>query len=151
VSRLSAYGISLELPAGWEARAFSHGEPTIHLATFPLPRSDGEFGSRATARLPADGLFLALTEYAVRPAELEEGIFAARAPRSLDARELSERTLLRPIAGQRGLQRFFSIAGRAFCVYVVCGRDGRRRLAAANEALASLQVDARPAASTARA
>lgn len=150
MSRLAAYGIALELPVGWEGRAFSHGEPTVHLASFALPPTDGEFGSRATARMPADGLFLALTEYAVRPHELREGIFAARPPRRLHPDELSEQTLLRPLPGQRGVQRFFSTAGRAFCLYVVCGRDGRRRVAAANEVLASLQVAARPAASTAR-
>jgi hypothetical protein len=143
VSRLSAFGISLDVPQGWEARAFSDGEPTVHLATFPLPRADGEFGSRATARLPAEGVFLALTEYAVRPADLREGIFAARPPRRLRAEELSAHTLLRPVAGQRGVQRFFSAAARAFCLYVVCGRDGIGRLAGVNDVLASLRVDPR--------
>ena len=150
MSRLSAYGISLELPAGWEARAFSHGEPTVHVASFPLPRTDGEFGSRSTARMPAGSLFLSLTEYLVQPHELRDGIFAAHPPRRLRTEELSEQTLLRPLPGQRGLQRFFSTEGRAFCLYVVCGRSGGRRLAAANRMLASLQVAARPAASTAR-
>lgn len=150
MSRLTAYGISLELPVGWEGRAFSRGEPTVHLASFALPPTDGEFGSRATARMPADGLFLTLTEYSVRPHELREGIFAARPPQRLHKDELREETLLRPLRGQRGVQRFFSTAGRAFCLYVVCGRDGRSRLAAANGVLASLHVTARPAASTAR-
>jgi hypothetical protein len=150
VSRLVAYGVSLEPPVGWEARAFSHGEPTVHVASFPLPRTDGEFGSRSTARMPADGLFLSLTEYLVQPHELRDGIFAAQPPRRLRTEELSERTLLRPLPGQRGVQRFFSTEGRAFCLYLVCGRDGGGRLATVNRMLASLQVEARPAASTAR-
>ena len=145
MTRLAAYGIALELPARWEGRAFRHegGEPTVHLASFPLPRADGEFGTRATGGMPADALFLALTEYRIDPTGLNEGIFAARAPRRLRPELLSERTLLRPVAGQRGLQRFFSAAGRAFCFYVVVGRDGNGRLDVANGVLASLEIEPR--------
>jgi hypothetical protein len=142
VSRLAAYGISLELPSGWEGNAFRHegGEPTVHVASFPLPRVDGEFGTRATGSMPRDGLFLALTEYRVADDELGSGIFAGSRPRSLDPGLLSAHTLLRPVAGQRGLQRFFSATGRAFCLYVVAGSDGGRRLEAGNAALASLEI-----------
>jgi hypothetical protein len=145
VSRLEAYGISLELPVGWEGNAFRHedGEPTVHVASFALPRSDGEFGTRATGGMPPDGLFLALTEYGVAERGLGTGIFAGRRPRSLEPGLLSPHTLLRPMAGQRGLQRFFTASGRAFCLYVVAGRDGRERLGAANAVLASLEIGAR--------
>jgi hypothetical protein len=145
VTRVTAFGISLEVPTGWEARAFRHegGEPTIHLASFPLPRSDGDFGTRATAGMDAEGMFVALTEYTVGPDELRRGIFAHPAPRRLHPEMLSERTLLRPVAGQRGLQRFFSASGRGFCLYVVAGRSGERRLEAASDAFASLAVEPR--------
>jgi hypothetical protein len=146
VSRLEAYGISLELPPGWEGSAFRHdgGEPTVHVASFRLPSRDGEFGTRATGIMPRDGLFLAMTEYRVTGCELRAGIFAGRRPRSLRNAELGASTLLRPVAGQRGLQRFFAAANRAFCLYVVAGSDGERRLAAANAMLASLEIDKRP-------
>ena len=145
MSRLAAFGISLDVPRDWEARAFRHeaGEPTIHVASFLLPPSDGDFGTRATGAMRDGGLVLALTEYSVTPAELRRGIFAHRPPERIDAAMLSERTLLRPLPGQRGLQRFFSIVGRAFCLYVVAGRHGERHLHAANSALASLVVDPR--------
>jgi hypothetical protein len=145
VSRVDAYGISLELPAGWEANAFRHegGEPTVHVASFRLPRSDGEFGTGATGDMPHDGLFLALTEYRVADEELGSGIFAGRRPRSLEPALLSPHTLLRPVAGQSGLQRFFTATGRAFCLYVVAGSEGRQRLDAANVVLASLQIGPR--------
>jgi hypothetical protein len=145
VRRLESFGISLGVPEGWEARAFRHdgGEPTIHLASFALPASDGDFGTRATEGMPHDGLFLVLTEYGVTPAELKRGIFAQRPPKRLDAGMLSERTLLRPLAGQRGVQRFFSTTGRAFCLYVVAGRNGGLHLPAANSVLESLAVDPR--------
>src|SRR5262249_32086336 len=67
VTRLEAYGISLEVPPGWEGSAFRRdgGEPTVHVASFRLPSRDGEFGTRATGVMPRDGLFLAMTEYRV--------------------------------------------------------------------------------------
>jgi hypothetical protein len=144
VSGLAAYGISLQLPAAWEGYAFQHdgGEPTVHLATFRLPHADGEFGSRATAQMPGDGLFLALTEYRVAGG-LDTGIFAGPPPRRLRPEQLSPHTLLRPIAGQRGAQRFFSSSGRAFCLYVVAGREGGRRLDDANSVLASIEIEPR--------
>ena len=146
MSTLSAYGISVAVPAGWEGRAFRHGggEPTLHLGSFPLPHDDGEFGSRATSRMPADGVFLAVTEYGVSEGELERGIFASPPPRRVEPRLLSDRALLRPIDGQRGMQRFFAAEGRAFCLFVVVGRTGERRLAGANGAIASLRFAPRP-------
>src|SRR5581483_2150368 len=142
VTRLEAYGIGLDVPDGWEARAFRHagGEPTIHLATFALPPSDGEFGTRATARMGADAVFVCLTEYVVDDAELTRGIFAGRPPKRLAPDLLRPNTLLRPVAGQLGVQRFFSLSRRAFCLYVVVGRGGLQRLDGVNGALASLAV-----------
>jgi hypothetical protein len=116
----------------------------MHIASFQLPRSDGEFGSRATAAMPGDGLFLALTEYGVAAGQLGTGIFADPPPRVLRPEQLSPHTMLRPLAGQRGLQRFFSSGGRAFCLYVVAGRDAGRRLRAANRVLSSIEIDPWP-------
>lgn len=152
MTRLTAFGISLDVPRGWEARAFVHhgGEPTIHLASFALPHSDGDFGTTATAAMPPDSLFVALTEYALSPAELGRGLFAHAPPTRLATEDFGDRALIRPAAGQLGLQRFFSAAGRGFCLYVVTRSAGESRLRALNDALASLDYGARPAASTAR-
>jgi hypothetical protein len=142
VSTLAAYGISLELPSAWDGYAFRHegGEPTVHVASFRLPHSDGEFGSRATAAMPSDGLFLALTEYSVDGVRVDHGIFAGQPPRTLRGDQLSPHTLLRPVAGQRGTQRFFSSSDRAFCLYVVVGHDGGRWLEAVNAVLSSIEI-----------
>ncbi len=144
MSSLAAYGISLQLPPAWEGYAFQHdgGEPTVHLASFRLPHADGEFGSRTTAEMPGDGLFLALTEYRVT-GPLDTGIFSGPPPRRLRPDQLSPHTLLRPVAGQRGVQRFFSWSGRAFCLYVVTAREGGHRLDAANGVLASIEIERR--------
>jgi hypothetical protein len=145
VSAVEAFGIALVVPDGWDARIFRHadGEATLHLASFPLPPADGEFGTRATGSMQADALFAALTEY--RPGagvEPGRGIFAPGPPRTLALAEFGERALLLARPGQRGLQRFCSSGGRAFCLYVVLG-GGRRSpelLAAAVRSLRSLRI-----------
>lgn len=146
MSTLRAFGISAEVPAGWEARAFQHpdGEPTLHVASFPLPPKDADFGTRATDRMPPDALFVALTEYRLGGGiEPGHGLFAAAPPHSLATHELSERALMRPRPGQRGLQRFFSASGRAFCLYVVSSAGGTAHLAAVSRLLRSLRVGPR--------
>ena len=143
MTRLAAFGLSLAVPARWHARAFRHtgGEPTLHLASFPLPAGDGEFGTRATSAMPAPGVFLALTEYRTRPEALGHGLFAARRPDRVAAESLSAHALLRQLPGQRGAQRFFSCAGRAFCLYVVAAGESDTLLGTANAALESLAVE----------
>jgi hypothetical protein len=144
MTRVAAFGISTVAPAGWDARLFRHdgGEPTLHLASFPLPPADGEFGTTATGRMPADAFFLSLTEYAAGESP-GSGLFAGRPPRSLPLHEFGERTLLLARPAQRGLQRFFSVAGRDFCLYAVLS-DGPRSgalLAAASASLRALSFE----------
>jgi hypothetical protein len=147
VSRVGAFGISAVVPEGWDARFFRHadGEPTAHLASFRLPPADGEFGSAATARMRDGAIFLALTEY--HESQADRGLFAADVPRSLAAAELGARSLLQPRPGQRGVQRFFSAAGRAFCLYVVVAAVDDRRLASllddASACLRTLRIEPR--------
>jgi hypothetical protein len=143
VTRLTAFGLSLAVPARWHARAFRHagGEPTLHLASFALPAGDGEFGTRATSAMPATGVFIALTEYRARPEALRHGLFAGRRPDGVPPQSLSAHALLRQLPGQRGAQRFFSCAGRAFCLYVVAAGESGTLLDTANAALASLAVE----------
>jgi hypothetical protein len=52
--------------------------------------------------------------------------------------------LQRTIAGQSGVQRFFTEAGRAFCLYVVVGAhvNRHRAVVAVNHLLAGVQIDA---------
>lgn len=144
---VSAFGISATIPDGWEALLFRHrkGEPTLHVATFPLPPKDGEFGSRATGTMPADALFFSLTEYRVNDKlSLESGLFAPPQPVTLRDTDLHPRSLLRAHPGQRGLQRFFSTSGRAFCLYVVvAGRRDRRLMRDLNHVLHTLRIEHR--------
>jgi hypothetical protein len=147
VTALEAHGLRIELPRGWSGRAFKRpgGGATIHAGDFQLPLDDGEFGDRSTAVMPSGSSFLVLTEY--RPgAGLEpgEGLFASRkVPTALDPTAFSPRGLAHPRPGQAGTQHFFTVAGRAFCLYVVVsGRrsERRRQLAVLGHMLRSLRV-----------
>jgi hypothetical protein len=147
---LEAHGLRIRLPRGWSGRIFSRSGDvaTMHVASYPLPLHDGEFGDRSTARMPSGASFFALTEY--RPgAGLEpgEGLFApSRVPRRLDPTGFSVAGLAHPRHDQAGMQHFFTVAGRPFCLYVVLAgpRSGRRRqLAAVDHVLSSLHIAAR--------
>jgi hypothetical protein len=122
--RLSAYGISLELPRGWDGRIYRRpgASPTLHAANFGLPAEDGDFGSGATAHMPDGGVFLALKEYAAGP-RLRPGVglYASRSlPLPLSSRYFHPRALQVGRPGQAGFQHFFTAAGRrAFCLYAV--------------------------------
>ena len=132
MSVLAAHGLRVELPPGWSGRVFRRaaGGATLHAGDFQLPLDDGEFGDRSTALMPAGATFVALTEY--RPgAGLApgEGLFASRRiPHTLDPTAFSSRGLAHPRPGQAGLQHFFTVAERPFCLYVVIsGRWSERR------------------------
>lgn len=139
--RLSSHGLSAALRPGWEG-AFTTARdapahrtasglttaavpslPTLHLANFALPPDRGDFGSGAVDVMGAGHAFVSLLEYG--PECVGTALFAgAGLPRSLVAADFSPRALQRTLAGQAGMQVFFTEAGRAFCLYVVLGHRG---------------------------
>ena len=148
---VAAHGIAVDLPEGWEGRIFrrAHGDPTLHAGTFALPFEDGEFGSRATARIPPGGTFVTLTEY--RPGQgLEpgKGLFAPRAVALPIARSrFKPNQLLVARRGHRGFQHFFTEGGRPFCLYAVIHEPpltaARADIGAVNSVLESLAIEPR--------
>jgi len=145
--RLAAHGIALELPAGWDGRIWTRagGGPVVHAANVALPAADGDFATRATEALPADGVVVVLVDYG--PDDAGTPLFAAAAPGRVDPGEFSPSTLLRRRPGQRGLQRFFTASGRAMCLYAVVGSAAHAPDLAAgvSRVLGTLHVEA-PAA-----
>jgi hypothetical protein len=140
---LTGYGIRVDLPRGWEGRIYKRpeGDPTLHAGNFPLPVEDGDFGSRALAAMGSGGAFLVATEY--DPALAGHGLFAEEAPAPLPAdTDLDPMALQRTRRGQFGVQRFMTIGGRAFCVYVVVGMvpNPSELLGRANEVLQTLSI-----------
>ena len=140
---LTGYGIRVDLPRGWEGRIYKRpeGDPTLHAGNFPLPVEDGDFGSRALAAMGSGGAFVVVTEYDRTLAG--RGLFSQEAPAPMPAdSELDPMALQRTRPGQFGLQRFMTIGGRAFCVYVVVGMvpNPGELLAQANGVLQTLSI-----------
>lgn len=121
--RTTAHGLSIDAPDGWDVRISQtpEGAPILHVATFALRSSDGGFGAAATQRMGADSAFAALVSYqvdaVVRPGV---GLFGGgRWSPELRVGKFSPQQLEVTRPGQLGHQRFFTEAGRPFCLYAV--------------------------------
>lgn len=135
-------GVRVALPPGWDGqlrRRTAGGQPggharrvppppvgglVVHVANFPLPGEVGDFGGGVVADMKAAHLLVNLVEY-------DEGsrgsaLFGAEGMPMLSPRDFDPMTMQRTIPGQSGAQRFFSVAGRPFCLYVVLGSHLRR-------------------------
>jgi hypothetical protein len=147
---LEAHGLRIGLPRGWSGRMFTRegGIARLHAASFPLELSDGEFGDRTTAAMPAAAAFIALAEYAPG-GDLEPGtgLFSSRRlPLPLDPLAFSANRLAHPRPGQAGMQHFFTVSARPFCLYVVLAGDRNQRhrwLSAVDHVLRSLRISRR--------
>ncbi len=121
--RVAAHGISVAVPDGWDARIFRRSDagPVMHLASFPLLASDGDFGAAATGRMRPGDAFTALLEYRdsadIRPGV---GLFSpVGLPVPSGGLEFSPQHLQVTRGGQLGWQRFFTDHGRTCCLYAV--------------------------------
>lgn len=160
--KIEAHGIRAELPSGWEgrisrrapganrsARAGAAGTavlaedtgPVLHLANFALPEVRGDFGSGAVDVMGTGHLLVCLVEYG--PDSVDTALFptVGRVPR-LTARMFSDKALQRVQRGQAGAQRFFTLNGRAFCLYSVVGdqRDAGGLAPTVNDVTARISV-----------
>lgn len=98
----------------------------LHVATFPLRSSDGDFGAAATGRMRPGDAFAALLEFRdagqLRPGV---GLFELDGQPLPAVSEFSARQLQVTRAGHIGWQRFFTAAGRTSCLYAVVMPDER--------------------------
>jgi hypothetical protein len=145
MAAVSAHGIDVGLPAGWDGRitvradgagesaiaasgtrvATLRSHPVVHLASFGLPAARGDFGSGAVELMGDRDVFVVLFEY--EPEATDTALFRSQGiPTTLTARSFEPATLRRGITGQSAHQAFFQEAGRAFCLYVVLGAHARR-------------------------
>ena len=162
MSRLSAHGLAVDLPAGWEgairegeasptlrARAAGlgrtvHTPPVLHLTTAALPAVRGDFGSGAVDLLGSEDVFVAILEYG--PDSVGTPLFdTGPMPRRLSPADFTPNRLQRAIPGQAGAQVFCTEGGRALCLYAVLGdhRRASRLTARASEILKAVEVTAR--------
>ena len=158
--KVASHGIETDLPPGWEGRislrrapdgrdrGLGHvGEvpnPVAHLANFPLPEDRGDFGSGAVDLMGSGDVLVVLFEYG--PESVGTALFARDGlPTALQPGMFSASSLQRTMAGQAGCQVFFTTAGRAFCCYVVLGRqsEAARLVPLANATLRATTIGPR--------
>jgi hypothetical protein len=150
--RIDGHGVSIDVPHGWDARIFCRegAAPVLHAATFALKESDGDFGAAATGRMRGDDVFIAVLEYRADAVLLPgAGLFDAHRPLGLRASELGSNQLQVTRAGQLGCQRFYTEAGRPFCLYAVIQplrRGPDELIAELSGVVATLRLDATAAA-----
>jgi len=162
--RIEAHGIRAELPNGWEGRisrrqpgtmtgrrgAAAGGAelaedtgPVLHMGNFALPEARGDFGSGAVDLMGTGHLLVVLVEYG--PDSVGTALFptVSSVPR-LTGRMFSSQALQRVQRGQAGAQRFFTLNGRAFCLYVVVGdqREAGPMATTTNDVTRQIQVGA---------
>ena len=152
--RMRSEGIEVEVPQGWDGEIYRRssdftaqsgpGEdsrPVMHMANFPLPAERGDFGSGAVELMRSDDLLVVLFEYG--PESVGSPLFSARGVPTVSATDFDPNVMQRPLPGQSGAQYFFSVGGRAFCLYVVLGSHLFRQelVPMVNEILGVLQID----------
>ena len=156
--RISAYGLAVDVPSGWEARIRRHrlaqtdaprfrAHPVLHAADFALPEERGDFGSGAVETMRPSEAFIALIEY--DPSSAGTALFSSNVamPLQVGADDFSTQQLQRTIWGQAGTQTFFVDGGRAFCLYVVLGSMANRHdsVPRVNAILSAIEITPRVA------
>jgi hypothetical protein len=147
--RLQRWGIHLLVRPGWDVRlirrtpetAEATTHPVLHLGNFRMPmRVLGDYGSHVVAQMLSSDVLVVVKEF--DPALSTSALYRHPVPWPLKPSDAQPRGLQRTIAGQSGIQKFFSLHGRAFCLYVVLGSHARRHelVAEANQALAHLTL-----------
>ena len=127
MTRLSGEGIKVDLPPGWEGAIGRSSEledgavrnVVAHFASFPLPPRRGDFGGGAVDLMQPDDALVVLFDYGA--SAVGSALFAFEGLPTIDARDFDRDILQKSIRGQSGVQRFFTVSGRAFCLYVVVG------------------------------
>jgi hypothetical protein len=143
MTQLSGSGIAVDVPSGWEGRIYAKapaGSPppvqgahsgaaigqnaVLHVASFPLPPGVGDYGGGATEQMTNKDLLVVLMEHGRQ--SVGTALFAATGLPRVTADEVSPTCLQRMLEGQGGVQKFFTVNDRAFCLYVVFGSFARR-------------------------
>lgn len=121
-------GIRCEVPTGWDCRIGKHFEDDegsrsflfLHATTRPLTGLRADYGGGVVETLGTKDVFVALIEFG--PGEAGSALFKVvdELP-TLEVSQFHRNQLQRRIRGQAGVQHFFTLNGRPFCLYVVLG------------------------------
>jgi hypothetical protein len=148
MSHLCGHGLAIDLPRGWNGaitqRDATCGLSVLHAATVPLPVERADAGGGVIERLSGGDVFVGVLEHEASSAGT--GLFAAHGlPLPLSPAWFVPGALQGMRPRQSGAQRFFTLQGRAFGLFVVVGDHSRRArlLRAVNRAVATLQAEPR--------
>ena len=138
-SSLESGGVRVTVPRGWEGRARAGGADgstsaqaagtsdesvLLHVGSFPLPATMGDYGSGAVERMGADDVLLCLLEHDA--SDTANALFRRRGVPQVRVQDFGANNLQRVVPGMSGAQWFFSVGDRAFCLYGVLGSHRSR-------------------------
>lgn len=137
------HGMSPQLRNQALERVEPNGEvmrPILHACTIDLPSDRGDFGSGVVDLLGSEDVFISLVEFGSEVAD--QGLFADQGLPRLAPSQFGPNRLQRPLPGRSASQHFFSVGGRAFCLFTVIGSHSRRMATVprAAEVVRGLQV-----------
>lgn len=145
--RLAGHGVAVEVHPGWEARVWrpevaAPAVPgaVVRLANFALPLTRNTYAAEVADDLRPGDVLVSLVE--LDPALADRGLYAAQGVPFVRVDDLGPRALQAAGPGRLGVQRFFSLHGRAFSLYVMA-REGpglEHSLRAMNASIRSLTV-----------
>lgn len=120
-------GVSPQLRGRAPERIEPNGEvmrPILHACTIDMPTNRGDFGSGVVDLLDSEDVFISLVEFGSEVAD--QGLFADQGVPRLAPSQFDPNRLQRPLPGRSASQHFFSVGGRAFCLFTVIGSHSRR-------------------------
>ena len=150
MQKLTRQGVEIELPDGWDGRIYRRESDdsagvtrrALHAANFALPTNLGDYAVGAVEGMATGDVLVVLLEF--DPDSAGQGLFANEGlPTGLASTDFSPSAMPRAIPGRTAAQWFFSLAGRAFCLYVVLGSHTTRAtmMPLVNQVVASLKID----------
>ena len=98
--------------------------PVVHVATREIPATMGDFGQGLVELLAPDDVFVALLEFGSDLAD--HGLFERQGLPRLAPSQFAPNRMPRDVVGRSASQHFFSVGGRAFCLFTVLGSHNRR-------------------------
>ncbi len=147
--KLTRSGVEIDLPDGWDGRIYrreaEEGAVTrraMHAANFALPPNLGDYAVRAIEGMEAADTLVVLLEF--DPDSAGQGLFKNEGlPTEMGPDDFSPTAMPRAVPGRTAAQWFFSLGGRAFCLYVVLGSHLERAslLPLANRVVRTIRVD----------
>jgi hypothetical protein len=149
VEKLTRAGLEIELPDGWDGRIYRREAEAeavtrraLHAANFALPPNLGDYAVGAAERMQTGDVLVVLLEF--DPAGAGQGLFRNEGlPALLGAADFSPTAMPRAVPGKTAGQWFFTLGGRAFCLYVVLGSHAERAamIPVVNAVVKTLKID----------